>query len=166
AAREAPAAPDRAGVEPRFAGGRGALRRARGVGETGGDRDVRLRLSLVRFLLEASFLILVAAAVGLAGLARLWIAAIMFCAWLLVALLERGEARSGLLGRAVAEPVAQEKLHEPEPAPEPEAEPEPEPVPEPEPEPQPQPESEPEPVVLVPVPAPEPGAPRDPQPKP
>ena len=66
---------------------------------------LRLRLSLVRFLLEASFLILVAAAVGLAGLARLWIAAIMFCAWLLVALLERGETRSGVIRRTAGEPA-------------------------------------------------------------
>src|ERR1041384_998386 len=62
----------------------------------------------------------------------------MFCAWLLVALLERGEARSGFLRRVApaAEPAPQEEpaaVAEPEPEPmEPEAEPEPEPEPEPE----------------------------------
>ena len=96
---------------------------------------LRIRLSLVRFLLEASFLVLVAAAVGLAGLSRLWIAAIMFCVWLLVALLERGETRSGVVRRTAGEPAAEEEPAAVEPAAEEmqsEAEPEPEPEPQPE----------------------------------
>jgi hypothetical protein len=126
---------------------------------------LRARLSLLRFLLEASFLVLVAAAVGLAGLSWLWIAVIMFCAWLLVALLERGEARSGFLGRATAaEPQPQE---EPVPVSEPEPEAvEPEPEPEPEPDPEPEPELEPEPVVLAAVPEPEPEPEPEPKPEP
>jgi hypothetical protein len=109
---------------------------------------VRIRLSLVRFLLEATFLVLIAAAAGLAGLEALWIGVVMFGAWLLVALVERAGSRRG---RVTAEPAA-----EPEPAPEPQQEPEPGPVlvaappppPEPEPEPQPEPEPEPEPAVV------------------
>jgi hypothetical protein len=38
---------------------------------------------VIRFLLEAGFLILVAAAVGLADLGWVWITVVMFCAWLL-----------------------------------------------------------------------------------
>jgi hypothetical protein len=72
---------------------------------------VRIRLSLVRFLLEATFLVLIAVAAGLAGLEAVWIGVVMFGAWLLVALVERGGSRRG---RANAAP--------PEPEPEPEAE--------------------------------------------
>jgi outer membrane biosynthesis protein TonB len=85
---------------------------------------VRIRLSLVRFLLEATFLVLIAAAAGLAGLEAIWIGVVMFGAWLLVALVERaGSRRAGPSAEAAAEP---EPEPEPEPAPEPEPEPEPE----------------------------------------
>jgi len=50
---------------------------------------VKVRLAVVRFLLEATFLVLVAAAAGLAGLDAIWIGVVMFGAWLLVALVER-----------------------------------------------------------------------------
>jgi hypothetical protein len=80
---------------------------------------VRIRLPLVRFLLEATFLVLIAAAAGLAGLGAVWIGVVMFGAWLLVALVERGGSRRG---RAKAQPAT-----EPEPTPEPEAVREPEP---------------------------------------
>ena len=57
---------------------------------------MRIRLSVVRFLLEAAFLILIAAAAGLAGLDAIWIGVVMFGAWLLVALIERtGSLRRG-----------------------------------------------------------------------
>ena len=62
---------------------------------------MRIRLSLVRFLLEATFLILIAAAAGLAGLDALWIGIVMFGAWLLVALIERAGSRRA---QASAEP--------------------------------------------------------------
>ena len=76
---------------------------------------------MIRFVLEAGFLILVAAAVGLADLGWVWITVVMFCAWLLVAIVERSEAR--------ARPAAVETQPEPEPVPQPEPEPEPEPEP-------------------------------------
>jgi hypothetical protein len=108
---------------------------------------VRIRLSLVRFLLEAAFLILIAAAAGLAGLDAIWIGVVMFGAWLLVALIERTGSRRG---RATPPTEA-----EPEPEPQPQSEPEP--AREPEPAPvlvavppptEPEPEPEPEPVVV------------------
>ena len=52
------------------------------------------RTTIARFVLEAGFLVLVAAAVGLAQLGWVWIAVVMFCAWLLVAVVERSESRS------------------------------------------------------------------------
>jgi len=114
---------------------------------------VRIRLSLVRFLLEATFLILIAAAAGLAGLEAIWIGVVMFGAWLLVALVERGGSRRGW---ASAEPAV-----------EPDREPAPEPQPEPEPAPQPEPEPEPEPVlVAAPPPPPEPEPETEPEPEP
>lgn len=125
-------------------------------------------MTIARFLLEAGFLVLVAAAVGLAGLGWVWIAVVMFCAWLLVAVVERSEGGTGARRRAAA--AAAEREHEPaaempspEPAPEPEPEAEPEPVPEakpvltvaPPPPPQPPPATEPktpvEPEVVVPL---------------
>ena len=73
---------------------------------------MRIRLSLVRFLLEATFLVLVAVAAGLAGLEAVWIGVVMFGAWLLVALVERGGSRRARAKAASTEP-------EPEPQPEP-----------------------------------------------
>ena len=115
---------------------------------------MRIRLSLVRFLLEATFLVLVAVGAGLAGLQAVWIGVVMFGAWLLVALVERGGSRRG---RASAAPPEAERELEPEPEPEPDPEPAPEPTPEPEPEPERRPE-----LAAVPPPPPEP----DPEPEP
>ncbi len=117
---------------------------------------MRISLSLIRFLLEAAFLVLVAAAAGLAGLSALWIGVVMFGAWALVALVERSGSRRRARAVAVgpeeeAEPQAEAKPL-PEPEPEPVAEPEPEPMPVQEPEPEPQPEPV---LALAPPPAPE-----------
>ena len=109
---------------------------------------MRIRLSLVRFLLEATFLVLVAVGAGLAGLQAVWIGVVMFGAWLLVALVERGGSRRGRASAAL--PEAEREL-EPEPQPEPDPEPAPEPTPEPEPEPERRPE-----LAAVPPPPPEP----------
>jgi len=117
---------------------------------------VRIRLSLVRFLLEATFLVLIAAAAGLAGLEAIWIGVVMFGAWLLVALVERGGSRRG---RASAAPPEAERELEPELQPEPDPEPAPEPTPEPEPEPERRPE-----LAAVPPPPPEPEPEPDPEP--
>jgi hypothetical protein len=111
---------------------------------------VRIRLPLVRFLLEATFLVLIAAAAGLAGLDAIWIGVVMFGAWLLVALIER---TGSLRGRATP-PAEAEPEPEPQPEPEPAREPEPAPVlvavpPPLEPEPEPAPEPEPEPETAV-----------------
>ncbi len=110
---------------------------------------MKLPLSLIRFLLEAAFLVLIAAAAGLAGFDTIWIAVTMFGAWLLVALVERSGSKrthrsSEPEPQAVAEPEAEV---EPDPAPESEPAPEPEskrrrflaaaPPPPPEPEPEP-----------------------------
>jgi len=125
-------------------------------------------MTTARFVLEAGFLVLVAAAVGLAQLGWVWIAVVMFCAWLLVAVVERSESRSAADRRKAdveAEPVSEPPAApEPQPEPEPEAEPEAEPEPEPEAEPEPvakpalsvappppPPEPEPEPEVVVPL---------------
>jgi len=121
---------------------------------------VRIRLSLVRFLLEATFLVLVAVGAGLAGLQAVWIGVVMFGAWLLVALVERGGSRRG---RASAAPPEAERELEPEPQPEPDPEPAPEPTPEPEPEPEP--ERRPE-LAAVPPPPPEPDPEPEPEPEP
>ena len=115
---------------------------------------MKVRLAVVRFLLEATFLVLVAAAAGLAGLDAIWIGVVMFGAWLLVALVERTGSRR--LRASAAEP---------KPVPEPAAEPEPEPEAEPDPEPEAEPEPEPEPapvLVAAPPPPPEP----EPEPEP
>ena len=119
---------------------------------------MRRRLSLARFLLEATFLVLVAAAAGLAGLDAIWIGVVMFGAWLLVALIERAGSRRH---RAPAEPPPEQAVEaEPEVVSEPEPEPEPEPapapvlvaVPAPPPEPEPEPEPEPAPTIVPLVP--------------
>ena len=119
---------------------------------------MRIRLSLVRFLLEATFLVLVAVGAGLAGLQAVWIGVVMFGAWLLVALVERGGSRRG---RASAAPPEAERELEPEPQPEPDPEPAPEPTPEPEPEPERRPE-----LAAVPPPPPEPEPEPEPDPEP
>ena len=126
-------------------------------------------MRIARFLLEAGFLVLVAVAVGLAGLGWVWIAVVMFSAWLLVAVVERSEGRTRAGRRGAPpehelerEPVAETPSPEPPPPePEPEAEPEAEPVVVPEakpvltvappPPPQPPPAPEPEPEVVVPL---------------
>ena len=77
------------------------------------------RLSLIRFLLEAGFLVLVAAAAGLAGLAAMWIGVVMFGAWLLVALVERTGSRRRRASRARRRSRAGGAEPEPEPEPEP-----------------------------------------------
>jgi hypothetical protein len=136
---------------------------------------VRIRVSLSRFL-EAGFLVLVAAAAGLAGLEPLWIGLVMFGAWLLVAFVERAGALGARMfdKSAEPEPVAEEPRPEPERQAEPElvAE-EPEPGPEPEPEPvaevEPEPEPEPKPVLVAvapPPPEPEPQPEPEPEPEP
>ena len=120
------------------------------------------RITIARFLLEAGFLVLVAAAVGLAGLGTLWIGVVMFCAWLLVAVVERTEGRTGAGRRAAPaehehEPAA--KTPSAEPPPEPEVEPEPEakpvltvaPPPPPQSPPATEREAPPEPEVVVPL---------------
>jgi hypothetical protein len=121
---------------------------------------------IARFLLEAGFLVLVVAAVGLAGLGWVWIAVVVFCAWLLVAVAERSEGRSGANRRAAKaghehkhEPVAETPATEPPPEPETEAEPVPEakpvltvaPPPPPQPPPAPEPETSAKPEVVVPL---------------
>jgi hypothetical protein len=116
---------------------------------------MRIRISVIRFLLEAGFIILVAAAAGLARLSALWIGVVMFGAWLLVAFVERTGSR-GPRRRQAAEEPAQE--------PEPEAAAEPEPEPEPEPGPEPEPEPEPVLVSVPPPPSPEPEPEPEPEP--
>lgn len=115
---------------------------------------MRIRSSLIRFLLEAGFIILAAAVAGLARLSAPWIVVVMFGAWLLVAFVERTGARGVRRRQAAEQPEA-----EPPPAhvaviePEPELEPEPEPEPQPllavvPPPAEPEPELEPEPAVV------------------
>jgi hypothetical protein len=123
-------------------------------------------MTIVRFLLEAGFLVLVVAAVGLAGLGWFWIAVGVLCAWLLVAVVERSASRSGANRRAGKAEHEQDPIAETpstEPPPEPEREPEAEPVPEakpvltvappppPQPPPAPEPETSAEPEVVVPL---------------
>jgi hypothetical protein len=118
-------------------------------------------MTIARFLLEAGFLVLVAAAVGLAGLGWVWIAIVMFCAWLLVAVVERSESRTGASRRAAAAEHEQEQAGETPPA-------EPTPEPEAEPEAEPEPVAEAKPVLTVapppqPPPATEPEVPAEPE---
>ena len=106
---------------------------------------------------------MLAAAVGSRG-SWVWIGVVMFCAWLLVAVVERSEGRTGAAKRAAPaehkhEPAAE--TPSPEPPPEPEVEPEPEPEakpvltvappPPPQPPPATEPEAPPEPEVVVPL---------------
>jgi len=120
-----------------------------------------VKASVIRFLIEAAFIVLIAAAVAIAHLGKLWIALAVGGAWVLVALVERNvqadnsrlrEGRLGFLfGRSEAEtpevqPVERElppPVLESEPG-----EPEPEPmlqsVPDPPPEPESESEAEPE----------------------
>ena len=129
-----------------------------------------MKASVIRFLIEAAFIVLIAAAVAIAHLGKLWIALAVGGAWVLVALVERNvqadnsrlrEGRLGFLfGRSEAEtpevqPVERElpppppshvavleaEPEEPEPEPEPvQLQPVPDPPPEPEPEPEPEPQ--------------------------
>jgi hypothetical protein len=122
---------------------------------------------VVRFVCEAAFIVLIAAATAVARLGRLWIALAVGAAWLLVSAVERSALQqdsvlqNGRLGflftrgttEVVVEPQADE--HPPEPTPEPEP-PAPEPAP-PAPDPQPPtPEPTPPAPQLAPVPTPEP----------
>jgi hypothetical protein len=101
----------------------------------------------LRFLVEAAFIVLVAAAVWYEDVSKLGIFGAIAGAWLLVALAE------WLLSRRDRE-LPQIEVHRPRPAaivPLPDPEPEPQPEPEPEPEPEPPPAAER--VVELPVPA-------------
>lgn len=72
-----------------------------------------MKASVIRFLIEAAFIVLIAAAVAIAHLGKLWIALAVGGAWVLVALVERNvqadnsrlrEGRLGFLfGRSEAE---------------------------------------------------------------
>jgi hypothetical protein len=152
---------------------------------------VKVSLSVIRFLFEAAFILLIAASTAVAHLGKLWIALSVGGAWLLVVVVERTalqdhavlhNGRFGFLfaGRraqaAVEEPVAEElpplpshvtllepaaDEHPPTPVPEPEPSP-PEPAP-PAPEPQPPTPGPTDPAPqLRPVPLPEP----EPEPEP
>jgi len=149
---------------------------------------VKVPVAMIRFLLEAAFIILIAAAAAVAHLGKLWIALSVGGAWLLVSVVERSAIREGSLlhregfgflfaGRHVqpVEPVADEmpapydffsepaaEEHPPTPLPEPEPAPEPAP-PAPEPEP-PTPEPGAPPPQLRSVPSPEPGGEDVPEP--
>jgi hypothetical protein len=133
---------------------------------------VKLPVAMIRFLLEAAFIILIAAATAVAHLGKVWIALSVGGAWLLVSVVERSAIREGSLlhreglgflfaGRQAqsepAEPVADELPYEFFSKPEAEEHP-PTPLPEPEPTPEPAPPA-PEPSP----PTPEPGAPPPPQ---
>jgi hypothetical protein len=149
---------------------------------------VKVPVAVIRFLLEAAFIILIAAATAVAHLGKLWIALSVGGAWLLVSVVERSAIREGSLlhreglgflfaGRRVqpAEAAADElsapydffseseaEEHPPTPLPEPEPAPEPAP-PAPEPEP-PTPEPGAPPPQLRSVPSPEPVPPPEPEP--
>src|SRR4051812_34995786 len=145
---------------------------------------------MIRFLLEAAFIILIAAAAAVAHLGKLWIALSVGGAWLLVSVVERSAIREGSLlhreslgflfaGRQAqaepAEPVGDEMpapydffseppADDPPPTPLPEPEPAPEPAPPaPEPEP-PTPEPGPPAPQLRSVPSPEPSPTPEPEP--
>jgi hypothetical protein len=148
---------------------------------------VRVTVSMIRFLFEAAFIILIAAATAVAHLGRVWIALSVGAAWLLVSVVERsviqedslllnGRLRFLFAGRrgqpqshdidgmnATSPPTLPASLaaeHPPTPLPEP-GPPAPEPAP-PAPEPQPPtPEPGEPPPQLRSVPAPEP----DPEPE-
>ena len=146
---------------------------------------MKLSPAVLRFVCEAAFIILIAAATAVAHLGKLWIALAVGGAWLLVSAVERAaqqqhpQMQSGRLGFLFApskadavgnqepqEPVVPAGEHPPTPAPEPEPTPEPAP---PAPEPQP-PTPDPTPpapqLAPVPPPDPEPEAPRVDAPEP
>jgi outer membrane biosynthesis protein TonB len=139
---------------------------------------MKLSAAVVRFLLEAAFIVAVAAATAVARLDKLWIALAVGAAWALVTLVERsakhGEPAllSGPLGFLFMRGgAAQDPAPEPEPpAPLPDPPPAPEPAPPaPEPEPRrPEPEQPTPQLRSVPPPPPEPErtavAPPPPQP--
>ena len=80
---------------------------------------MRRRIGLVRFLLEASFVALVAAAVAFADLSWIWIVAVIG-AWLLLLMVERSESRPREVEAEAPEP---DDHVVPEPEPEPKLEP-------------------------------------------
>jgi hypothetical protein len=136
-----------------------------------------VKASLIRFLIEAAFIVLIAAAVAMAHLGKLWIALAVGGAWVLVALVERSvqadnsrlrEGRLGFLfGRSDTETPEVQPVERELPLPPPshvtvlESEPE-----EPQEEPQEEPEPKPEPVQLQPVPDPPPEPEPEPEPEP
>jgi len=118
---------------------------------------VKISHSVIRFLFEAAFIIVVAAATAVAHLGKLWIAASVGGAWLLVAVAERTakqnhtalhNSRLAFLFPSRSKAAVQEGhgMEEHPPMPEPEPAPAPEPAP-PAPDPQP---PLPEPVPPVP----------------
>jgi hypothetical protein len=123
---------------------------------------VKLSPAVLRFVCEAAFIVLIAAATAVARLGRLWIALAVGGAWLLVSAVERAALQehsllpNGRLGSLFARPKPEGQADEHPPTPTPEPEPTPEPAP-PAPEPQP-PSPEPTPPVprLTPVPPPDP----------
>ena len=144
---------------------------------------MKMPVSLIRFFLEAAFIVLIAAATAVAHLGKIWIALSVGGAWLLVTVVERSSIQGHSVfhsdrldflfaGRkpqmVAAEPYGEEvparpdvslrpDEHPPTPIPEPEP-PAPEPAP-PAPEPQPPtPEPGDPPPQLRPVPPPEPEA--------
>jgi hypothetical protein len=122
-----------------------------------------VKASVIRFLIEAAFIVLIAAAVAIAHLGKLWIALAVGGAWVLVALVERNvqadnsrlrEGRLGFLfGRSEAETPEVQPVERELPPPPPShvtvlesepGEPEPEPMLHPPPEPESESEAEPE----------------------
>ena len=133
---------------------------------------MRVSASLVRFVLEAAFIVAVAAATAVARLDKIWIAVAVGGAWALVTLVERGAKQGRGFGlrrhfsrrqRAEAAP----EHPEPEPStPEPEPHPEPAPpAPEPQP-PRPEPEQPTPQLRAVEAPPPEPDLQPEPEPEP
>jgi hypothetical protein len=140
---------------------------------------VKVTVSLIRFLFEAAFIVLIAAATAVAHLGKVWIALSVGGAWLLVSVVERsalqdhsllqiGHFRFLFAGRQSRTNVAREPAadeHPPVPVPEPEP-PAPEPAP-PAPEPRPptpEPGEPPPQLRSVPPPEPEPEAAPEPEP--
>jgi hypothetical protein len=128
---------------------------------------VKLPVSVLRFLFEAAFIVLIAAATAVAHLGKVWIALSVGGAWLLVSVVERSALQEGSLlsnghlrvffaGRrqaSAAESATDERPPEPVPEPEPTPEPAP-PAPEPQP-PTPEPGDPPPQLRSVPPPEPE-----------
>ena len=81
---------------------------------------MRRRIGLIRFLLEAAFVALVAAAVAFADLSWIWIAVVLG-AWVLLVIVERSESRSRVVEAEAPEPEGH-VVTEPEPEPDPEPE--------------------------------------------